>query len=57
MTGPIETRANHACFGGEVGFYTHQSAETKTPMNFSIYTPPQAKSGKVPALVYLAGLT
>jgi S-formylglutathione hydrolase len=57
MTGPIETRANHACFGGEVGFYTHQSAETKTTMNFSIYTPPQAKSGKVPALVYLAGLT
>jgi S-formylglutathione hydrolase len=57
MTGPIETRASHACFGGEVGFYTHQSAETKTPMNFSIFTPPQAKDGKVPALVYLAGLT
>ena len=57
MTGPIETRSSHACFGGEVGFYTHQSAETKTPMNFSIFTPPQAKDGKVPALIYLAGLT
>jgi S-formylglutathione hydrolase len=57
MTGPIETRSSHACFGGEMSFFTHQSAETKTPMNFSIFTPPQAKNGKVPALVYLAGLT
>jgi S-formylglutathione hydrolase len=57
MTGPIETRAKHACFGGEVGFYTHQSTETKTAMSFSVFIPPQAKSGKVPALVYLAGLT
>jgi S-formylglutathione hydrolase len=57
MTGQIETRSNHACFGGEMGFYSHQSSETKTPMNFSIFTPPQAKDGKVPALVYLAGLT
>ena len=57
MTGQIETRSRHACFGGEVGFYTHASTETKTPMNFSIFTPPQAKDGKVSALVYLAGLT
>ena len=57
MTGEIETRSRHACFGGEVGFYTHASAETKTPMNFSIFTPPQAKDGAVPGLVYLAGLT
>lgn len=57
MTGQIETRSRHACFGGEVGFHTHASSETKTPMNFSVFTPPQAISGKVPALVYLAGLT
>jgi S-formylglutathione hydrolase len=57
MTGPIETRSSHACFGGTVGFHTHQSAETKTPMNFSVFIPPQAKDGKVPTLVYLAGLT
>ena len=57
MTGQIETRSRHACFDGEVGFYTHASHETKTPMNFSVFTPPQAKDGKVPALVYLAGLT
>ena len=57
MTEAIETRSIHACFGGEVGFYTHQSSATRTPMNFSIFTPPQAKAGKVAALVYLAGLT
>ena len=57
MTGLIETRSSHVCFGGEMSFLTHQSAETKTPMNFSIFTPPQAKDGRVPALVYLAGLT
>lgn len=57
MTDTIETRSRHACFGGEVGFYTHQSAETGTPMNFAIFTPPQARESKVPALIYLAGLT
>jgi len=57
MTDAIETRSSHACFGGTVGFFTHQSVETKTPMNFSVFTPPQAKDGKVPGLVYLAGLT
>ena len=57
MTGQIETRSRHACFGGAVGFYTHASSETGTPMNFSVFTPPQATSAKVPALVYLAGLT
>lgn len=57
MTDAIETRSSHACFGGTVGFFTHASTETKTPMNFSVFTPPQAKDGKVPGLVYLAGLT
>ena len=57
MTDALETRSSHACFGGTVGFFTHQSAETKTPMNLSVFTPPQAKDGKLAALVYLAGLT
>ena len=57
MTEAIETRSTHACFGGEIGFYTHQSSATQTPMNFSVFMPPQAKTGKVAALVYLAGLT
>jgi len=57
MTDALEIRSSHACFGDTVGFFTHQSAETKTPMNLSVFTPPQAKDGKVAALIYLAGLT
>lgn len=53
----IETRSEHACFGGTQGFYSHVSRETGTRMNFAVFQPPQAKRGKVPALYYLAGLT
>lgn len=53
----FETRSEQTCFGGVQGFYTHASRETGTPMNFSVYQPPQAKNGPVPALYYLAGLT
>ena len=53
----FEERSTHECFGGTVGFYSHESSETKTTMNFSIFMPPQAKHHKVPALLYLAGLT
>lgn len=38
-------------------FYKHDSRETRGPMKFSVYQPPQAKAGKVPVLYYLAGLT
>ena len=50
-------RSIHHCFGGQIGFYNHQSRETKTEMNFSVFMPPQSKYSKVPALLYLAGLT
>ena len=50
-------RSIHCCFVGKVGFYNHQSRETKTEMNFSVFMPPQSKYSKVPALLYLAGLT
>ena len=53
----LEIRSQHACFGGEVGFFTHASEETRTPMNFSVFTPPEAESRKMPGLIYLAGLT
>ncbi len=53
----FETRSEHGCFGGTQGFYTHASVETGTAMNFAVYLPPQAQSGPVPALYYLAGLT
>ena len=50
-------RSIHHCFGGQIGFYNHQSTETKTEMNFSVFMPPQSNYSKVPALLYLAGLT
>ncbi|MEO5658676.1 MAG: S-formylglutathione hydrolase [Polaromonas sp.] len=49
--------SEHACFGGTQRFYQHDSREIGLPMRFSVFLPPQAKPGKVPALVYLAGLT
>jgi len=52
-----KVRSIHECFGGQLGFYTHRSVETKTAMNFSVFLPPQAKHSSVPALFYLAGLT
>ncbi len=53
----LETLSEHACFGGVQGFYRHASAETGTPMKFGVFVPPQARSGPVPVLFYLAGLT
>lgn len=53
--------SEHACFGGVQRFYQHQSIEIGLPMRFSVFLPPQAikagSPGRVPALVYLAGLT
>jgi len=51
--------AEHGCFGGSQRFYSHPSAEIGLRMRFSVYLPPQAlqAGAKVPALVYLAGLT
>jgi S-formylglutathione hydrolase len=50
-------RSKRCCFGGEIGFYTHASAETGTEMKFSVFVPPQAEKQNLPALYYLAGLT
>ena len=52
----METRTEQACFGGIMGFYSHQSAATGTEMRFGVYVPPQAKQRPCPALYYLAGL-
>ncbi len=53
----IETLSQHTCFGGKVSFHRHVSATTQCTMKFSVFTPPQAASRKVPVLFYLAGLT
>jgi hypothetical protein len=54
--GPRLERSNR-CYGGSVGVYAHGSSEIGGGMRFSIYLPPAADRGPVPALLYLAGLT
>jgi S-formylglutathione hydrolase len=53
----LRVLAEHASFGGTQGFYAHPSRECGSEMRFAVYQPPAAKRGKVPTLVYLAGLT
>lgn len=53
----MKTISEHKCFGGVQGYYAHASKEIGLDMKFSVFQPPQAKSGKVPVLYYLAGLT
>jgi S-formylglutathione hydrolase len=53
----MKTISEHKCFGGVQGYYSHASKEIGLEMKFSVFQPPQAKSGKVPVLYYLAGLT
>ncbi len=45
----------HLSFGGKVGFYSHSSETTKTPMQFSVYHPPQEFKIRVPVLFWLSG--
>jgi len=54
----IESKETHKSFEGTQGVYTHQSKVVDGPMEFSVYVPPQAESGKLlPVLYYLSGLT
>lgn len=43
--------------GGYLNRYTHTSQYCHCEMTFSVYLPPQAEHGKVPALYWLSGLT
>lgn len=57
----LDLLSEHGCFGGLQRFYRHDAQEIGLPMRFSVFLPPQARidaaGGKVPALVFLAGLT
>jgi S-formylglutathione hydrolase len=53
----IKTIAEHKCFDGVQGHYSHDSLEIGLPMRFSVFQPPKARKHKVPMLFYLAGLT
>ncbi len=45
------------CFGGRQVRFKHASAVLSCDMQFSVFLPPQAAEGKVPALYWLSGLT
>ena len=47
----------HKSFAGQQLRYRHSSDVLNCDMTFSIYLPPQAKQGPVPALYWLSGLT
>lgn len=53
----LELLSEHACFGGVQRFYRHDSTEIGLPMKFSVFLPAHADGARLPALVYLAGLT
>ena len=53
----MKTISEHECFGGVQGYYAHASKEIGLEMKFAVFQPPKAKSGRVPVLYYLAGLT
>lgn len=61
MTTHLEILSEHVCFGGLQRFYKHASQVIGLPMKFSVFLPPEAAieaaGGKVPTLIYLAGLT
>jgi len=53
----MEQIGANQCFGGRQLRYSHASQVLGCDMTFSIYLPPQAEQGKVPALYWLSGLT
>lgn len=54
---PLTLHNQHACFGGTVSYYSHPSEVCQCEMRFAVFVPPQARSGPVPVLFYLSGLT
>lgn len=50
----VSTNRSH---GGTQGVYTHPSAQTGTPMTFSVFVPDHAPGARLPVLWYLSGLT
>jgi S-formylglutathione hydrolase len=53
----LETLSEQRCFEGTQSVHRHASTAIGLPMKFSVYLPPQARTGKVPLVYFLAGLT
>lgn len=56
-TSALTKVSEQLCFGGKQIRFKHQSTVLNCEMQFSVFLPPQAQSGKVPALYWLSGLT
>jgi S-formylglutathione hydrolase len=52
----IKTISLARCFGGNVGFYQHQSVVCNGLMKFAVYQPP-SPTANLPVLYFLSGLT
>lgn len=52
----MKLEKEHLCHGGKLGYYSHDSAETKIPMRFSLFIPDHAELDQ-PYVVFLSGLT
>jgi S-formylglutathione hydrolase len=60
MNGPAglpKRVARNRIFDGVQDVYVHDSTSTRSPMRFALYLPPQTSEGRVPALMWLSGLT
>jgi len=61
MNSSLELVSEYACFGGLQRIYRHEAQTIGTAMRFSVFLPPPVAidrtNGKLPALIYLAGLT
>jgi S-formylglutathione hydrolase len=57
MNTSLETVSQVRIFDGTQSVYRHPSQATGTEMEFSVFVPDQAKSGSLPVLYYLSGLT
>lgn len=53
----LETVSSNKMHGGWQHVVTHDANTVNCPMTFGIFLPPQAEQGKVPALLWLSGLT
>lgn len=56
-TSALTKVSEQLCFGGKQIRFSHNSAVLNCQMQFSVFLPPQAEAGKVPALYWLSGLT
>ncbi|OXS16758.1 S-formylglutathione hydrolase [Zobellella denitrificans] len=55
--GAMQLLQEQKCFGGRQIRYQHESQSLNCSMQFSVFLPPQAEQGPVPALYWLSGLT